>query len=50
MALNLLSRMLPAEESRRINARAERLARQLQDEDLVRRVLHRAPTLSAERT
>jgi hypothetical protein len=47
MALNLLSRMLPAEESRQINARAERLARQLQDEDLVRRVLHRAPTLSA---
>jgi hypothetical protein len=41
MSLNLLSRMVGAEESRQINQRAERLARQLEDEDLVRRVLHR---------
>jgi len=43
MALNLLSRMVPEEEARAINARAGRLARQLEDEDLIRRVAHRAP-------
>lgn len=41
MALNLLSRMLPADEAREVNARAARLAKQLEDEDLMRRVAHR---------
>lgn len=39
MALNLLSRMVPQDEARDVNARALRLAKQLQDEDLVRRVV-----------
>lgn len=39
MALNLLSRMVPAAEARDINARAARLAQQLEDEDLAARVL-----------
>jgi hypothetical protein len=43
MALNLLTRMVPAGEAVAVNARAERLARQLEDEDLLRRVRHRAP-------
>jgi hypothetical protein len=42
MALNLLSRMVAADEAEPIHARAERLARQLEDEDLVRRVVHRS--------
>ena len=45
MALNLLGRMVPPDEAEQIHARAERLARQLEDEDLVRRVLHRAHEL-----
>jgi hypothetical protein len=45
MALNLLSRMVPPDEAEQINLRAERLARQLEDEDLLRRVLHRAREL-----
>ncbi len=45
MALNLLSRMVLPDEARVINARAARLAKQLEDEDLLRRVLHRARTL-----
>jgi MalT-like TPR region len=48
MALNLLSGMLPRDEAREINARATRLAKQLEDEDLVRRVLHRAGKLSLD--
>jgi hypothetical protein len=38
MALNLLTRMLPADEAAAVNARAERLSRQLEDEELRRRV------------
>lgn len=38
MALNLLARMLPEAEGRRVRARAERLAQLLEDEDLLRRV------------
>ncbi|MEZ4362693.1 MAG: hypothetical protein R3B48_21050 [Kofleriaceae bacterium] len=38
MALNLLSRMVPADEGAPLRARAERLARLLEDEDLLRRV------------
>lgn len=38
MALNLLARMLPAEDGAAVRARAERLAQLLEDEDLLRRV------------
>lgn len=43
MAMNLLSRMLPADEAAPINERAQRLARQLEDEDLLERAKLRAP-------
>jgi hypothetical protein len=45
MALNLLVRMVPPDEARDVSARAVRLARQLEDEDLVRRALHSARAL-----
>jgi len=38
MALNLLTRMVQPAEARELNLRAERLARQLEDEDLLQRV------------
>lgn len=38
MALNLLTRMVPPVEAQELNLRAERLARQLEDEDLLQRV------------
>ena len=42
--LNLLSRVLPADEATRVNARAQRMAEALQDEELMRRVRQAAPT------
>jgi hypothetical protein len=45
LALNMLSRMVPHDEAAQLSARAARLARQLEDEDLARRVLHRAAAL-----
>lgn len=41
--LNLLSRLLPADEAHAVNARARRMAEALQDEELVRRVTHASP-------
>jgi hypothetical protein len=41
MAFNLLTRMLPPEEARSVSERALRLSRQLEDEDLIERVLLR---------
>ena len=41
LALNMLSRMVSADEAAELSARAARLARQLEDEDLSRRVRHR---------
>lgn len=38
MALNMLSRMLPEEQAAPVRVRAERMARRLEDEDLLRRV------------
>jgi hypothetical protein len=38
MALNLLARMLQDDEAATIQARAERLAKLVEDEDLLRRV------------
>ena len=42
MALNMLSLMVAPEEGRQISARAERLALQLEDQDLIERVQRRA--------
>ncbi len=42
--LNLLSRVLPTDEAARVNARAQRMAEALQDEELMRRVRQSAPT------
>jgi hypothetical protein len=49
MALNLLSRMVSPGEARELNARAARLAKQLEDEDLIGRVLHTARKLDLAR-
>jgi hypothetical protein len=46
MAMNLLTRMVPADEGALLNARAQRLARQLQDEDLLQRAVVREPQLA----
>lgn len=43
MALNMLSRVVPAERSAELNERARRMARALDDEDLMRRVADCAP-------
>jgi hypothetical protein len=48
MALNLLVRMVPPDQAGAISTRAVRLARQLEDEDLVRRTLHRSRKLGAK--
>jgi hypothetical protein len=45
MALNMLSQMVAPGEGARINERAARLARQLEDEDLLQRVHHRSKKL-----
>ncbi|MEO0814494.1 MAG: hypothetical protein AAFY60_16665, partial [Myxococcota bacterium] len=42
MALNMLSRMLPAEEGEKIRQRANRVAKSLEDEDLVHRTRNRS--------
>jgi hypothetical protein len=48
MALNMLCRMIDPAEGRELNERAARLARQLEDEDLLRRVQHRGKSIGRE--
>jgi hypothetical protein len=47
MALSMLSRMVPSDEAAPLVARAERLARALEDEELIRRVDRDARALAA---